>query len=296
MSDDIAITLILPLRSKESISLDDFYDYWLNAHITLPPRVPGVRDGWLHVVSFDRQLFAPIDGVSNRPASEDEFHGIPEATFSTFDDLATFAEASKLQMDDGENFLASQVAYRSLGASSKNSVDKLDDPAPQGHETSVRHLVFLRGRRDRSVDERRDAITDKLVPSMAASPLLIKLRHHLFEEVEVTLDHPGVEMTKAENSHYDAAFEIVVATEADFASFCASQAWIACVDTLRETFDAVHPVRVERCIATVFNGRPTLAGIRGVRTADAIHRLNARNQMTDEMSNMFLAEPLPKRP
>ena len=27
-----ALTLVMPLRAKASISLDDFYDYWLNAH------------------------------------------------------------------------------------------------------------------------------------------------------------------------------------------------------------------------------------------------------------------------
>ena len=42
--------------------------------------------------------------VSARPEPEDEFHGVPEATFTSFDGLAAFQGASGLQMDAGINF------------------------------------------------------------------------------------------------------------------------------------------------------------------------------------------------
>jgi pimeloyl-ACP methyl ester carboxylesterase len=45
---DVALTLVIPLRAKATMSLPDFYQYWLNAHVTLPPRFPGISSIWLH--------------------------------------------------------------------------------------------------------------------------------------------------------------------------------------------------------------------------------------------------------
>ena len=29
------MTLVIPLRAKDGMTLPDFYDYWLNAHVTV---------------------------------------------------------------------------------------------------------------------------------------------------------------------------------------------------------------------------------------------------------------------
>jgi hypothetical protein len=44
-----AMTLVIPLKAKDGVTLQDFYDYWLNAHVTLPPRFPGISSVWLHL-------------------------------------------------------------------------------------------------------------------------------------------------------------------------------------------------------------------------------------------------------
>jgi hypothetical protein len=40
MQPDVALTLVIPLRAKAGMSLPDFYQYWLNAHVTLPRASP----------------------------------------------------------------------------------------------------------------------------------------------------------------------------------------------------------------------------------------------------------------
>ena len=124
---DIALTLVIPLRAKAGMSLADFYQYWLNAHVTLPPRFPGISSIWLHVVSFDRQLWPRLPGVSHRPEPENEFHGVPEATFPTMADLELFQSYAHVQMVDGINFLGEVITYSSLGDNSATVVDKLGD-------------------------------------------------------------------------------------------------------------------------------------------------------------------------
>jgi hypothetical protein len=138
--------------------------------VTLPARFPGISGIWQHVVSFDRQRFPEIPGVSNRPPAEEAFHRVPEAIFPTMDDLALFQAHAKVQMEDGINFLADMLGHASLGPNSPTVVDKLDNPAPDGSDDLVRHLVFLRGRDGISVGDFRRFVSEQLVPSWASSP------------------------------------------------------------------------------------------------------------------------------
>jgi hypothetical protein len=289
-TDDL--TLVIPLRAKDAMALPDFYEYWLNAHVTLPARLPGISSIWLHVVSFDRQLWPRLPGVSHRPEPADEFHGVPEATFVTLDDLELFQASSLQQMEDGVNFLQEMIAYRSLGPHSATIVDELADAAPDGHDGLLRHLVFLRGRPGVGAAQLREFVDGTLVPAWAGSAEVLKLRRHLFEEVEVTLDHPGVVMSKPLDLQYQAAVEVVVADESALARFAASPAWTQTSAGLAAHCGAVHAARVDRCITTKYRGAITLAGVRGVAVADAIRRAAAKSQLAPAVCALFLHESI----
>jgi hypothetical protein len=276
-----ALTLVIPLRAKEGMPLSDFYDYWLNAHVTMPPRFPGISSIWLHAVSFDSQTWPRLPGVSHRPEPKDEFHGVPEATFPTMDDLAAFQGASRVQMEDGINFLSQMIAYCSFGANTATIVDRTGDPAPDGHDTMVRHLLFLRRRPEVPVPELRSFVSDELAPAYAASLDVLKVRRHLFEEVEVTLDHPGVEMSKPLERQYQAALEVVVADDASLTRLVSSPSWIGTADSV-----AAH---------CEYAGDITLAGVRGVAVADVIKRVSANSQLEADVSDLFLPGPMSLR-
>jgi hypothetical protein len=281
------MTLVIPLRAKDGLPLPDFYDYWLNAHVTMPARFPGISSIWLHVVSFGRPAWPSLPGVSHRPDPAEEFHGVPEATFPTMADLELFQASSRLQMEDGINFLGEMIAYCSLGGNSATIVDKLDEAAPDGHDDLLRHLLFLRRRLDVSVGEFRSFVTDTLAPAYAQAPEVLKLRRHLFEPVEITLDHPGVAMSKPLDRQYQAALEVVMADSGALASFAASPAWTQTADGVIAHCSAVHAARVERCITTKYRGAITLAGVRGVAVADVIRRVGAQSQLAPEVSALF---------
>jgi hypothetical protein len=34
------LTLVMPLQARRGMTAADFYEYWLNAHVTLPARFP----------------------------------------------------------------------------------------------------------------------------------------------------------------------------------------------------------------------------------------------------------------
>ena len=282
-----AMTLVIPLKAKDGMSLADFYDYWLNAHVTLPPRFPGISSVWLHKTSLDDSIWPVVDGVSMHPEEEDTFDGVPEATFPTMDDLQTFVGASRVQMQDGINFLSQEIGYAALGSNTATLRDATD-PAPDGSDSSVRHLVFLRKRPETSVADFRAWVDDTLAPGLAAAPEVLKLRRHLFEELDITLDHPGVTMTKPMERQYQAMVEVVVADTDAFARFTGSVAYKAAAGELARMCVAVHPARVVRCITTKHNGKITVAGVRGVAVADIIRKAGATSQTHDDVLREFI--------
>ncbi len=282
-----AMTLVIPLKAKDGMSLADFYDYWLNAHVTLPPRFPGISSVWLHKTSLDDSVWPAVDGVSMRPEQEDTFDGVPEATFPTMDDLQTFVGASRVQMQDGINFLSQEIGYAALGSNTATLRDATD-PAPDGSDSYVRHLVFLRKRPETSVADFRAWVDDTLAPGLAAPPEVLKLRRHLFEELDITLDHPGVTMTKPMDRQYQAMVEVVVADADAFSRFTGSVAYKTAAGELARMCVAVHPARVLRCITTKHNGKITLAGVRGVAVADIIRKAGATSQTHDDVLREFI--------
>jgi hypothetical protein len=285
------LTLVMPLQARAGLSTHDFYEYWLNAHVTLPARFPGISSIFLHAVSFDDAIWPRLPQVSHRPSAGDEFQGVPEATFVTLEGLAEFQAASKVQMDDGINFLQEMIAYRSIADATRTVSDRTGVPAPDGHDGFVRHLLFLRRRENFAAADFRQFVADTLAPAWAASAEVLKLRRHLFEEVEVTLDHPGVRMSRPLNRQYQAALEVVVADPGSLDRFAASSAWSQVAGELAARCEAVHAVRVNRSITTKYQGAITLAGVRGVAVADVIRKLGASSQLDDEVSALFLPTP-----
>ena len=292
------LTLVMPLKARADMTRHDFYEYWLNAHVTMPARFPGIHSIFLHCVSFDdggggtnnQASWPRLPGVSHRPPPEDEFEGVPEATFVTMEGLAEFQAASKVQMDDGINFLQELIAYASIAGNTTTVSDHTETPAPDGHDSFIRHLLFLRRRDEIPVEQFRSFVADTLAPNIAASPDVLKVRRHLFEEVETTLDHPGVRMSRPLNRQYQAGLEVVIEDQAALDRFRKS-AWEQLAGQVTTNCEAVHAARVSRCITTKYQGTITLAGVRGVAVADVIRRFGAQSQLDDEVSALFLNTP-----
>jgi hypothetical protein len=179
------------------------------------------------------------------------------------------------------------IGYAGVGPNSTTVRDSTD-PAPDGTDTFVRHLVFLRKRPDLPVSDFRSWVDDDLVPALADSPEVLKLRRHLFEELDVTLDHPGVVMTKPLALQYQAMLEVVVTDEAALDRFVGSTAWASASAGIVDHCAAVHAPRVVRCITTKDHGEITLAGVRGVAVADVIRRVHAESQTHHDVLREFL--------
>jgi hypothetical protein len=56
------LTLVMPLQARAGLTRADFYDYWLNAHVTMPARFPGISSIYLHTVSFEDAIWPRLPG------------------------------------------------------------------------------------------------------------------------------------------------------------------------------------------------------------------------------------------
>ncbi len=129
---------------------------------------------------------------------------------------------------------------------------------------------------------------DTYAPAIAAMPGVVKARRHLFEEVALTLDHPGVAMFTELDKQYQAAVEVVMDNEQSLLALALSPEWSALAASMAKNVTAAHAAHVSRCLTTKYDGTITLLGVRGAATADAIVRLGAQNQTEPAVSNWFL--------
>jgi hypothetical protein len=201
------------------------------------------------------------------------------------DDLQAFIKASRVQMEDGINFLSQEIGYAGLGPNSATIRDATD-PAPDGTDTHVRHLVFLRKWAEVPVAGFRSWVDDTLVPALAASDEVLKLRRHLFEELDITLDHPGVTMTKPVERQYQAMVEVVVGDEAAFARFVGSPS----TERQRASRPGARPCTRRGCSGasprSTTGGSRSPGAWRGRRRL--IRKLGAASQTHDDVSREFL--------
>ena len=98
----------------------------------------------------------------------------------------------------------------------------------------LRAKATMSRRADVPAAELRRFVTETLEPACAGSPEVLKLRRHLFEPLEATLDHPGVVLFKPPDLQYQAALEVVVADEGALTRFAASPAFTGTADSQRE--------------------------------------------------------------
>jgi hypothetical protein len=94
---------------------------------------------------------------------------LPAAALVTLEGLAEFQAASKVQRDDGINFLQEMIAYRSIAEAARTVTDRSGLPTPDGHDGLVRHLLFLRRRDDIAADEFRAFVAGTLAPAWQQS-------------------------------------------------------------------------------------------------------------------------------
>ena len=291
--DEAKVTFYVPLWKRKGITLETFDDYWRDVHGPVCARLPGQFQYWqFHVAHAAGGLFQRVAGVDYGADPEDQFDGIAELTFQSAAKRERWFHAASILMDDEHNIFSKAIGYVTLEGNSKTYVDGIAVGDPNGPLDVVKFHVLVKQSAGARVDEFRRYLTDNFAPVVAGSGRVVKFRLHLFEPPDVSRpDAAGVSHSEVRDKQYQAAFEIAFANDADRQSFVSSEDYAAATRELPRYVRQVAPFRERASYAFVHNGRMTLAGQRGSRTAQLIRELDATNQLREDIYELIVGRP-----
>ena len=278
------------LWKRKGITLDGFDDYWRDVHGPVCARLPGQYQYWqLHVAHNEGGTFPAVEGVKYATTDADQFDGIAELTFRSVADRQTWFDAAGILMDDEHNIFSKAIGYVTEQGLSKTYVDGIATGDPNGDAGS--HQVSRAGAASAGGEssEFRRYMTDSLAANVARSAQVLKFRLHLFEPPDLSRpDAAGVVHYEPPEQQYQAAYEIAFRNHLDMELFFASPEYAAAVREQARYVVQVSPFPERSAYTFVYDGRMTMAGERGSRTAELITQLGATNQLRADIHDLVV--------
>jgi hypothetical protein len=290
--NDAKVTFYVPLWKRRGITQEQFDDYWRDVHGPVCARLPGQYQYWQwHVGHNVGGIFPVVAGVGHASLDEEQFDGIAELTFKTVQDRETWFKAAAILMDDEHNLFRKAIGYVADPGNSRTYVDRIEVGDPNGSQGVIKYHVMLRQQGNNVRDFRR-YLTETFAAAVARSEHVHKFRLHLFEPPDTSRpDAAGVSHSDPPEQLYQAAYEIAFRSGLEREAFFAS-AYAAVTKDLARHVSQVTAFPERSGYAFVYNGRMTLAGRRGSRTAELIAALGATNQVRDDIAGLMgIREP-----
>jgi hypothetical protein len=287
--DGQAVFYVL-LWKRKGMALDLFDDYWRNVHGPVCARLPGQYQYWqLHVAHNHGGVWPGIPNINYATPADDQFDGIAELTFRTEADRTTWFQAAGILMDDEHNLFRRAIGYNTSPGNSKTYVDRIPAGDPNGALGIPKFHVMVRKSDAADITSFRNYLKNTFAPAVASSDSVLKLRLHLFEEVDASRpDAAGVAHAEPREHSYEGAFEIAFANRLDMENFFASNAYAAAVKDQARYIKQISPFPERSAYTFVYNGQMTLAGQRSSTVAELIVRAGAVNQLRADISNLML--------
>ena len=282
------------LWKRKGISLELFDDYWRDVHGPVCARLPGQHQYWqFHLAHNEGGLWPEISGINYTTPAEDQFDGIAELTFETEADRQTWFQAAAILMDDEHNLFSKAIGYNTSPGNSVTYVDGIETGDPNGNVGILKFHVMVKKADGVSVDTFRSYLKETFAPTVAASDSVLKLRLHLFEEVDSTRpDAAGVAHSEPAEKSYQAAFEIAFANNLEMEMFFASSEYATAVKEQAKYVSKLFPFPERDPYTFVYESQMTLAGQRSSTVADLITRIGATNQLKEDIVSLMLNQNL----
>jgi len=287
------VTFYVLLWKRKGISLELFDDYWRNVHGPVCARLPGQFQYWqLHVAHNEGGIWPEIPGISYAATEESNFDGIAELTFRSDQDRTTWFQAAGILMDDEHNLFSKAIGYNTSPGNSITYVDRIPSGDPNGALGIPKFHVMVKKADKTSVEEFRKYLKDTFAAKASASNDILKLRLHLFEEVDASRpDAAGVAHSEPAEQSYQAAFEIAFSTRLAMETFFAGDAYKAATQNQAKYVKQICPFPERSAYTFVYNGEMTLAGQRSSTVAELITNIGATNQLKPDITTLMLGGP-----
>jgi hypothetical protein len=286
------IAFYVPLWKRKGISLELFDDYWRNVHGPVCARLPGQYQYWqFHVAHNEGGIWPTVEGIDYTTPEEDQFDGIAQLTFKTVADRQKWFQASTILMDDEHNLFRKAIGYNTNPGNSITYIDGIENPTPNGAVGIEKLHVMVRKANDVSVEDFRRYLTESFAPEVIKSNLLLKLRIHLFEEVDNSRpDAAGVSHSEPPEKNYQAALEIAFSNRIEMEEFFTSKIYTTAAKHQAKYVKHISTFPERSAFTFVYGGQMTLAGERSSTVADLITKIGATNQLKDDISTLIVGK------
>lgn len=282
------------LWKRKSITRQLFDDYWRNVHGPVCARLPSQYQYWqFHLERSEGGLWPNILGVEQVCPEAGQFDGIAELTFTSEGERSVWFQSAAILMDDEHNIFSKAIGYNTNPGNSVTYVDAIPNGEPNGDLGLLKFHIMLRKSAKASVSAFRQYLTESFASAIAPSEYVLKLRLHLFEEVDNSRpDADGVAHVEPPEQQYQAAIEIAFANPLEMEAFFASREYAAATKDFANYVEAFYPFPEQTAYTFVYDGKMTLAGQRSSTVAELISNIGATNQLKEDVSTLMLQQQL----
>ncbi|WP_147464930.1 hypothetical protein [Halococcus sp. IIIV-5B] len=206
------------------------------------------------------------------------------------DEREAWVENGDVLMVDEQNAFEETIGYETIDGNSTTHVDHRRDPAPNGDDDYESLHVLFRKNEGTSIEQFHEYIAEEFVPSLAESDDLLRLRSHLIEGYDNSIDQPpapNVSHDAPPEKQYQAALDIAFDDRLALERFFDSSAYTRTEERQPEYIERIHAFPVRNTYVHNYDGEMTIAGQRGATVAETIADIGARNQTTDETLDHF---------
>ncbi|MBC2677213.1 EthD domain-containing protein [Pseudomonas baltica] len=284
----IQINSYTTVKRRPRVPHDIFAHYWRDVHGPLCARLPGLGLYIQHHLSReqDAHLWPLAEGIQE--ISDYELDGGVEIGFLSAADQKQFQNASSLLFSDEQNMFEETLAY-DLPEGSINLVNRTGDEVMNGLDQADRIHLHLSPRG--TPESLHQYLRDKLGPLLAASDAVLKVRLHLCAPFENDGMHPPAPDVAHMATPVRAQLAVL---EIAFASPLARRRFYQSDEFQQSQAEQARHIAQLKAFAVsgvytyVHDGKITTAGLRGSRAAELIDYLGATNQLTADVSALFV--------
>ncbi|CAH0495275.1 hypothetical protein [Novosphingobium sp. CECT 9465] len=267
---------------KESLPLEVVRRYWRDVHSPSIARRDGIHD-YRHfqydpVVS---DLFAPVAGITFACPQNEQLMWTSDVRYRDEAGLEAFGKSPPRDvlpgiLGDIDLIVDQSTTYKALGTNAWTYKDATGIAMPQGLPASPTYQLFLRQKGDEASFR---AALRALVESWQNHPAVIRARLSLFDVPDMEAERKAGYPVKTHpvERQYQAWIDLVVTDPANAAHLLGTAPGLA------DHVHTIHAYPVTTLCTFNYDGRPTLAGLRGFPAWDALTSLGGYHQAAPEI-------------
>ncbi|NET35707.1 MAG: hypothetical protein F6K19_27390 [Cyanothece sp. SIO1E1] len=266
---------------RKDLSKDLFTRYWRDVHAIWAARTPSFYQyRQLHLDKVGPALLSDLEGIETNLPEEDQPDGMAHISYSSSFIANLLRKPFALKQADEDNaiFVSKNTYQRSVLPFSRTFLDRTNNPDTNGFLQHPRYVLAFKRNADVSTEEFRNYLDNKLCETWRKRQEVQRLRLDIMQPHENLPDSPkGVVQTWDRGKQYQAWIELGFTAGTSLSSLFTS------FPDLQRHISAVHAYPIREIYTIVFDGKPTLVGLRGYQAAQTIAEAGADFQKSKEV-------------